>query len=333
MKKLPSELHHLLSIHSPSGREFGVVKYVLPRLKKTMDSVTIDTYGNILAETKLGDDPYTILLSAHMDTVARHRPKPKWRKGNEIYTQSNSALGGDDKCGIAVILAVLRNMRRTKFSGTVKVIFSREEEIGCVGASRAVDLNPKWFEGITSSIVIDRRGADNVVIGSGFENFCSPEYGTFWEEMSYEVGFTGKQVEGTISDTMVFSELGINGVNLSAGYYNAHTKQEYIKVDETIQTAKWVLAGLDCIQEWVYTYGDFPAFEYQLPQYSKYGSYTSAYLDEWNAKYKIDDVYFDTCDFCWQEVPEDTLTVTPDRFQLCPKCLPHAPSSAGLAKV
>jgi tripeptide aminopeptidase len=37
-----------------------------------------------------------------------------------------------------------------------------------------------------------------------------------------------KMTQGGYSDTLVFTENGINAVNLSAGYRDEHTKHEYV---------------------------------------------------------------------------------------------------------
>jgi acetylornithine deacetylase/succinyl-diaminopimelate desuccinylase-like protein len=263
-----------------------------------MDVVTVDSHWNILAEKKYGQDDYTVLLSAHMDTVASHPPVPKWRNNKtEIYNMAgNGALGGDDKCGIAAHLAVIREMNRgTQFTGTLKVCFSREEEIGCVGASKAVKLNPEWFEGINACIVVDRKGSDNIVESCGsWERFCSPEYSEFWADMATKTGFMGIIQDGSISDTMIFSELGINGVNLSAGYYHAHTRDEYIRIDELKRTVRWILNGLDEIQS-----HQFPSFDYEMAMANKsWGGWT------WSLK---DDSTMIECDCCLVQFPIEQM--------------------------
>lgn len=317
MKKLQRQLFKLLRLHSPSGKEGGVCKYLRPALEATMDHVFVDTYGNLYAEKKYGDTPYTVLLSAHMDTVAREQPNPTWRKNKtEIYTTSNSALGGDDKCGIAAHLAVIREMNRgTTFTGTLKVCFSREEEIGCVGAANAVKLTPEWFKDINACIVIDRRGGEDIVTSCGYyEQFCSDEYGKFWEEMGKKMdqSFHPKVTAGSISDTMIFSELGINGVNLSAGYYNAHSKDEYIKIDELKRTVKWVLIAMNHIQNHV-----FPSFTYEVESKPVY-----SWRDYTSKKYTYSKVWdkWVTCDWCRFEWEESEMVITSQGEHICPEC-------------
>lgn len=304
MKKLADQLFQLLQLHSPSGWEGKIMSYLLQYLREVMPHVYVDSYGNILAEKRYGDSGYTVLLSAHMDTVATEPPIPYWRKKRtEIATRSNSALGGDDKCGLAAILAILREMnRKTNFNGTIKVCFSREEEWGCVGASKAVELNPKFFKDVDAAIVIDRRGGNDVVDGGSWYPFCSDAYADFWVQMADLTGFKAKREDGSISDTMIFAELGINGVNLSAGYYNAHTKDEYIKINELKRTVRWVLTALDNIE----SYGKFPAFE------SKYNvSWTRYYSSKGTVGY---------CDNCG-ELYDLSEMIEDDGYYYCEGCL------------
>lgn len=306
MRKLNKQLFKLLRLHSPSGNERSVIRYVFPILKVTLDKVWIDSYGNVLGEKKYGDSPTEVLLSAHMDTVAGVQPHPKYRKNKtEIYNEHQlSALGGDDKCGIAAILAIIREMNRhTRFTGTLKVCLSREEEVGCVGAEEAVRINPEFFKTIDAAIVLDRRGNKDIVTGMGYAKFCSEEYGEFWEDMAQKVGFTALTTKGSISDTMVFSELGINGVNLSVGYYNAHMPTEYIRLQDLQRTICWVLKAFDHIEKYI----PFPSFEYE-----KYSGDDSWFYNS--------DVQLVTCENCLLDV-DVTETYMYREYTLCLNCM------------
>lgn len=318
MRKLNKQLFKLLKLHSPSGKEWDVITYVLPILRDTMDHVELDAYGNILAEKRYGDSGYTVLLSSHMDTVAHHQPEPKWRKHkSEIFNASpnKSALGGDDKCGIAAHLAIIREMnRQTDFKGTLKLCFSREEECGCVGAAKAVKLSPSFFKDVNAAIVIDRRGADHVIDGSYSERFCSLEYSDFWVAMAAKVGFVAKPQDGTISDTMIFSELGINGVNLSAGYYDAHCPTEYIRVDELKRTVRWVLEAMDNIE----SKGAFPSFHYYEEKETKWFPKYQNRLYDFDFDDKYEGLY--ECSECCDLYPAHDIIVYDDGSYVCDKC-------------
>lgn len=316
MKKLAKELMALLQIHSPSGSESKVAAYLYVQLKNLMGDVTFDSYGNLLAQKKYGDSGYTVLLSAHMDTVAHVPPIPTWRKGKkEIYTQSTSALGGDDKCGLAAHLAVIRQLnKQTDFKGTIKVCFSREEEAGCIGAEEAVKRNPEWFNGIDAAIVIDRRGGYDVVDSNGWNNFCSDGYADFWLDMAEETGFCAAREAGTISDTMVFSELGINGVNLSAGYYNAHTAQEYIVMAELRRTTQWVINALNHIED----YGKFPAFDYEEKSTRALDYFSYLFKDNYSGRKDDDELAY--CEDCDMLFSVSDMTIDEDDRIVCTDC-------------
>jgi len=304
MKQLVNQLWQLLNLHSPSGKEQKVAAYLFAHLRSLLDRIWFDDYGNILGERRYGDSGYTVLLSAHMDTVAREQPIPYWKNKQRtvIATRSNSALGGDDKCGLAAHLAIIREMnKQTNFKGTIKVCFSRQEEIGCVGAEKAVAYSPGFFADIDACIVIDRRGGNDVVDGGSWMPFCSDEYTQFWLDMAEKVGFKAQRADGTISDTMIFAELGINGVNLSAGYYHAHTKDEYIKVNELKRTVRWVLTALDNIEQ-----HKFPEFE------DKYNvSWTRYYSSKDTVGY---------CDSCG-EIYDLSEMIEDDGYYYCERCL------------
>ena len=78
-----------------------------------------------------GDMP--VLLVAHMDTVFEEPPKRVFYKENEdkIYNP-DGGLGGDDRCGIYAIMKLLGKYRPY-------VLFTEDEEIGCIGAEKAVE--------------------------------------------------------------------------------------------------------------------------------------------------------------------------------------------------
>lgn len=177
MKLMRKQLIKLLNIHATSGNETPVREYLQPILTELMDEVRVDTYGNLLGEIKIGNgNGATILLSAHMDTVKGVLADRKLIENNGVITSDFGALGADDRAGIAIILTVLRNLQKISFNGTVKVAFSREEEIGCVGADK---IDPKWYSDVDLAIIVDRRGNRDIVVGCGMA-FCSNSVGFFY---------------------------------------------------------------------------------------------------------------------------------------------------------
>lgn len=256
MKKMKKQLINLLNIHATSGNEAPVRDYLKPILINLMDTVRVDNDGNLLAEKKCGDgNGATVLLSAHMDTVKGVLADRKLIITEDgIIMSSKGVLGADDRAGIAIILTVLRNLNKLNFNGTIKVAFSREEEIGCIGASK---IDPDWYEDVDLAIVVDRRGNRDIVVGCGMA-FCSDAVGYFMEEVSKMADMDWKCVEGGISDAMVFAENGINSINLSAGYMNEHTANEYVSLKDMRDTVRLILQTIAVINQFYKAFGIVP---------------------------------------------------------------------------
>src|SRR5690606_8667351 len=129
---------------------------------------------------------------------------------------------------------------------------SREEEIGCVGAGK---IRPDWYVDVDLAIVVDRRGSRDIVVGCGIA-FCSDEVGYFMEDASRMADMDYKATEGGISDAMVFAENGINSINVSAGYYNEHTENEYVVISEMKDTVKLILQVIAIVNQFYKTFGE-----------------------------------------------------------------------------
>lgn len=256
MKQMRKQLIELLNIHAISGEELPVRKYLQPKLKKLLDKVYVDEYGNLLGEKKVGNGMgATILLSAHMDTVKGVLADRKLQEHNGIITSDRGVLGADDRAGIAIILTVLRNLNNiSSFNGTIKVAFSREEEIGCIGSGR---IDPEWYSDVDLAIVVDRRGNRDIVVGCGMA-FCSNQVGIFMENVSKLAEMDWKCVEGGVSDAMTFAENGINSVNLSAGYMNEHTDREYVSLKDMKDTVRLIMQALAVVNDFCDTFGGVP---------------------------------------------------------------------------
>lgn len=256
MKNLRSQFIELLNIHGTSGNEKPVRDYLKPILTELMDNVKVDDYGNLLADKKCGDgNGATVLLSAHMDTVKGVLADRKLVETEDGIIMSNKgALGADDRGGIAIILTVLRNLNKLNFNGHIKVSFSREEEIGCVGASK---IDPDWYANADLAIVVDRRGNRDIVVGCGMA-FCSDSVGYFMEDVSKMADMDWRAVEGGISDAMVFAENGINSINLSAGYMNEHTVNEYASLKDMGDTVRLILQTIAVINQFYKTFEPVP---------------------------------------------------------------------------
>lgn len=261
----------LLNIHGVSGKEHDVRDYLVEKLDSLVDTMRIDTYGNLLAEKTCGTgEGAEIILSAHMDTVKGVLKKRTLKFDGDIITSSKGALGADDRAGIAIILDVLRRVESIDFNGKIKVSFSREEEIGCVGAS---NIDPRWYENADLAIVVDRRGNRDIVVGTWGLTFCSNAVGYFFEEVGKLVDMEWKCVEGGVSDAMTFSGEGINSVNLSAGYMNEHTSNEYVSLEAMRETSLLICQSLAVVNSFYQSFGDVPNENDWIEKGAKYNKY------------------------------------------------------------
>jgi putative aminopeptidase FrvX len=301
MKNMRKQLIKLLNIHGVSGQETAVHDYLKPILTNLMDTAITDTYGNLLAQKKVGNgEGATVLLSAHMDTVKNVYADRKLIENNGVITSDKGALGADDRAGIAIILTVLRNLDKLSFNGTIKVAFSREEEIGCVGSSQ---INKEWYSDVDLAIVVDRRGNRDIVVGCGMA-FCSDAVGVFMENVAHLAGMPNWEcVEGGISDAMTFAENGVNSINLSAGYMNEHTEREFVVVQDMRDTVRLILQALAVINDLYKTFGEVPYENSWVKAWYPKGGYSnSTYFEDNYSDWVYAETYDDSGDVYVYEV-------------------------------
>lgn len=268
MKEMKKQLIDLLNIQAPSGQEQKVVKYARPILESTCDKVWLDSYENLLAEKIVGSGKgATIILSAHMDSVSGLDKNRKVVERNGVFHSTKGILGADDRAGIAIILSVIRNIEKTGFEGKIKVAFSREEEIGCVGSSK---IDKEWIKGSDLAIVVDRRGNKDIVVGNYSQAFCSTEVGKFLEECSAMQDMDWKACEGGISDACTFADQGVHSVNLSAGYENEHTSKEFVVFKDMQKTVNLILQAMALVNDFAGNFGEVTATNQWIQGYDDY---------------------------------------------------------------
>lgn len=181
------------------------------RLKGIYDEVICDD-GFLFAK---GEIP--ICLVAHMDTVHEKESTPKTFCYKEGEVSSPQGIGGDDRCGIYMILEIIKKHK-------CSVLFLEDEECGGIGAGKFVRHEASYGLEFNYMIELDRRGSKDAVFydcgNDEFEDFITADgdWKTAW---------------GTYSDISdIAPALGCAAVNLSCGYYSAHTKQEYVVLAE-----------------------------------------------------------------------------------------------------
>ena len=174
-----------------------------------------------------------ILLVAHLDTVHLVTPKSIFIDKEKNVMWSPEGIGGDDRCGVYAILEIIKEFKPY-------ILFTTDEEVGGLGAIGFTNsYNFKLWEEIRYIVEIDRKGNNEAVFyDCGNKAF-----------KDYILSFGFNEKFGTFSDISIISpDYDIASVNLSAGYYNAHTKEEYINLEHlanTINAVKLMLADTE----------------------------------------------------------------------------------------
>lgn len=219
-----------------------------------------------------GDTP--VMLVAHLDTVHKE-PVQSISKLNGTWT-SPQGIGGDDRCGVYMILDLIEALPFKPY-----VLFSTEEEVGCLGTKKFLQDFPVNEFDIKFLIEFDRKGRDEVV----FYDCDNHDFHAFiTENTSYEKKF------GSYTDIChIMEKWDTAGVNFSCGYYNAHTLSEYVKIGEMMNTIRVVYTLLEKLD-----FDSLPHYTAEIKQrYSYYGgSYGNYYWNrglsnfDWGAYYR-----------------------------------------------
>ena len=147
-------------------------------------------------------------------------------------TMTQVGIGGDDKVGVFVALAMLKEL------DVVKAAFFKDEEVGCVGSAQA-DMS--FFDNVGYALQFDRRGYGDVVTACG-TTLSGQEFQD--AVMKYSEGYGLKlQPHGGLTDVVQLKENGLKcaAANFSCGYYRPHTKQEIIDFVEVMRITHFCL--------------------------------------------------------------------------------------------
>lgn len=244
-------------------------KYVERELKYTHNDITVGD-GFVFAK-----GTFPVLLLAHMDTVHKHLPNVICYDPEKDRMSSPTGIGGDDRCGIYMILDIVRRYN-------CSVLFCEDEEVGGIGARKFIETDLAKELEFNYAIELDRRGRNDAVFydceNDDFEDFITKEfYKTSW---------------GSFSDiSVVAPALGCAAVNLSCGYYNAHTNEEYVVLSEMEK-------GIEEVCKILETTTEEDKFEYVESTYSKW--YRTGYSSGSNSVYKGNS-YFGSYSSSWYD--------------------------------
>ena len=229
-------LKRLYETYSPSGKEWTMIKFIRKYVTKHIPNakIEIDAIGNIYI-TKGEATSYPCVV-AHLDQVqdlhSRDFVAIETRDIIFGYSPKNrrqEGLGADDKNGIWIALKCLERHE------TLKVAFFVSEEIGCIGSSKA---NMDFFENCRLVIQPDRKGYKDLITNIGRTELCSTE---FLEASKFQ-NYGYSEAIGMMTDVLVLKERGLNVscINLSCGYYEAHTDNEFTVKKDLLKCLRFV---------------------------------------------------------------------------------------------
>ena len=329
-------LEEMYLAHSPSFDEFEMFEIVTRELDKMGIKYEVDEYLQIYSIKE-----NTPLLSAHMDQVGVNRVAKIVRKNGLIYgggivksklktvkkkTKKTSFkkkikktpsfaygnIGADDKNGVFIALAALAKAPNTSF------IFSTGEE---AGGNIGVLLEKVDVSKCLYGIVLDRKGNGDII---GLMNdYCTKTFEKAVHRIGLEFGYEPSQ--GIFSDADALSNY-ISCVNVSVGYYNAHTEQEYTVIRDLKKALRFTLSILWRVKK-NFAAPDKKAFD-DYWYYSGYKSYKSA-KRQWvkgtpitndDAPYYNENLFY-YCPVCGLTYYEDDIGYSNDGFTACcPEC-------------
>lgn len=220
-----TKLKEILAIQSASYEQFRMFAYLIRQVASMKDVSYYVSDGNIYIQ-KGEADSYPCMV-AHMDTVHDITDDlyPIEFNGNitgfDRVNMEQTGIGGDDKVGIYIALECLKEF------DAIKIAFFRDEEVGCNGSYLA---HMPFFEDCRFVLQCDRRGnSDFVTDASNIE--LSSKY--FQDEVLPIISSFGyKFSNGMMTDVMALkeNEIECSVANISCGYYNPHTPQEFVNV-------------------------------------------------------------------------------------------------------
>ena len=157
-----------------------------------------------------------IMLNAHVDTVFENPPSKMFvtgKTGIVFTTDVGIGIGADDRSGVSVIVELIERGYRPH------VVVTKLEEKGDQGARELVykfRQNPLETRYI---IGLDRRGSNDAVYyylsNNAFKRYIAENFGF-------------KEDRGSVADISVLCPAwNVAGVNISTGYHNPHSPDEF----------------------------------------------------------------------------------------------------------
>ena len=281
-------LERLYKIHSPSKGEMVLSTFIQNYLTHKGVEFNIDHLGQIYSLNNHNSP----LISAHLDQVQTVPCEEVQKVAGGSVWRSKTGLGADDKNGIWICLQLIDLFPDINF------LFTTQEEIGSMGLKSlllSTDIQES-LEEIPYALIFDRRGAGDII---GKQNgYCTGEFEEDVSEIGKEYGFY--PCFGVYSDCDVLNEY-MSCVNLSCGFFEAHSKEEYTVIPILKNTLEFAVDILNTLEE-----------RYEIPEpifvppyrFTKTFGSDTGYDDVWDDVWNEESLF---CPSCGELIPEDAI--------------------------
>lgn len=200
-------LMNVLSVEGITGQEANIAAAVSEALKKAgvpASAIRFDDVneriplptetGNLIVDLPGTRPGPRLLFSTHLDTVPLCAGAKPRREGDRIVSDGTTALGGDARTGVALLIVVAETLLKNQIPHPpITLLFTVREESGLHGAR---ELNPADLKDPVMCINVDGQLASELIIGAvGQEN---------WEvEIKGKASHAGVAPDEGISSTLV----------------------------------------------------------------------------------------------------------------------------------
>jgi di/tripeptidase len=258
MKRNYQLLKDVLSVPTKTYQEDRMVKFICDWLTENNIPYYLDKSKNVYAtksESEISEDFIFPCVISHTDTVhnidtinvveeyllnAQKEEKLSLKAYNDYGDPTG--IGGDDKCGVYACLELLKELP------FLKAAFFVSEETGCHGSKKA---DPNFFDNVGYAIQFDApenwmitefcMGVPLFERESNFHKKCANVLSENFDKMQ-------RFMKHPYTDVYALkSKFDFSCINISIGYYNYHTRNEYVVVEDVfngIETGKKMIESL-----------------------------------------------------------------------------------------
>ena len=228
--KVNQNLIRVMSVQSTSYKTHRMERFIKKELQKNNIGYTTDNYGNIYV-CKGYADLYPTMV-CHIDTVHEINNDAKVVQIDDALLAIDTkdmkryGIGGDDKVGIYITLELLKEFEN------FKAVFFLDEEVGCVGSGKA---DFEFFNDSTIVLECDRRGYNDFVTSITGTTLSDEKLHNDIDHILKK--YDRKKTSGGITDVGEIAENNtVQCANMSCGYYDPHSDNEYIIISEVEST-------------------------------------------------------------------------------------------------